>query len=58
MVPGAIKLPNRIKQRFQRQTHPGTLPGTVVPHPDAPKPIVRLVKYGPIDCRDHEIRFP
>lgn len=37
MVTGIMKLPNRIKQGFQRQTHPGTPPGTVVPHPDAPK---------------------
>lgn len=54
MVMGAIQLPNRIKQRFQRQSDPGTLPGTVVVHPDAPQPIVRLTKYGPTHCSDHE----
>lgn len=55
MPTGTIELPNRIKQRFQRQTRPGTPPGTVVPHPDAPQPIVRLVKYGASDFSDHEI---
>jgi magnesium transporter len=55
MVPGGIELPNRIKQRFQRQTHPGTPPGAIVPHPDAAPPIVRLMQYGPQQCTDHEI---
>ncbi len=55
MVTGVIELPYRIKQRFQRPTHPGTLPGTVVPHPDAPKPRIRLLKYGPTTCSELEI---
>lgn len=55
MVAATIELPNRTKQRFQRQTQPGTLPGTIVPDPKAPQPIVRLAKYGPADCSEHVI---
>jgi magnesium transporter len=55
MQPETIELPGRNKQRFQRQTRPGTPPGTVVSHPDAPQPNVRLLKYGPSKCSDDEI---
>ncbi len=55
MVTALIQLPNRIKQRIKRQTDPGTPPGAIVPHPDEPTPIVRLMKYGPHECSDHEI---
>ena len=55
MVTRGIELPNRIRQRFQRQTHPGTPPGAIVPHPNAPAPIVRLMQYGRDHCSDHEI---
>jgi magnesium transporter len=42
----AIRLPKRIKQRFQRRTQPGTGPGVVVADPAAPAPIVRLIQYS------------
>lgn len=51
----SIQLPKRIQQRFQRQTAPGSLPGAVVPHPDAPQPIVRVLQYGPDDCSEHDV---
>ena len=55
MLPSAIELPKRSKQRFQRQTNPGTPPGAVVPHPDAHPPVVRVMRYGPDDCVETEI---
>ncbi len=48
-------VPKRSKRRFRRQTRPGTPPGAVVPNPDAPPPIIRLVTYGPTDVTEHEI---
>ena len=49
-------VPKRKKRRFRRQTHPGTPPGVVVPHPDAAPPIIRIVTYGPADASDREVR--
>ncbi|WP_182866079.1 magnesium/cobalt transporter CorA [Stieleria mannarensis] len=45
----------RSRKRFRRQTRPGTPPGAVVPHPDAPPPLMRLVTYGSNDCSDREV---
>lgn len=55
MAAGLIQLPHRIKQRMQRQTKPGTRPGSIVPHPDEPAPIIRALTYGPDECSEHEV---
>jgi magnesium transporter len=34
-------------KRIRRQTPPGAAPGSVVPDPGAPRPIVRVIAYGP-----------
>ncbi len=47
MLSSALEIPRRLTQRFQRQTEPGALPGTISPPPDEPASVVRLVQYGP-----------
>jgi len=41
---------------FNRRTPPGAAPGTLVADPAAPKPIVRLLAYGPAGCVERELR--
>ena len=34
-------------KRFKRRTIPGAVPGSVVADPSAPKPMLRVLSYGP-----------
>lgn len=40
---------------FKRQTSPGTAPGTLVAHPDAPAPTITVIRYSGEDCRQEEV---
>jgi magnesium transporter len=45
----------RRKALFRRRTAPGAAPGTLVADPAAPKPVVRLLAYGPQGCVEREL---
>lgn len=45
----------RRKSLFHRRTAPGAAPGTLVADPAAPKPVVRLLAYGPQGCVEREL---
>lgn len=49
---------HRRKSAFRRRTAPGASPGTLVAEPGAPKPVVRLMAYGPQGCVERELRTP
>ncbi|MEQ9410193.1 MAG: magnesium/cobalt transporter CorA [Fuerstiella sp.] len=55
MLSFALQLPKRITQRFQRRSEPGALPGSVIAHPDASPPIIRVTRYGPDTATECEI---
>ncbi len=46
----------RRKPLFQRRTPPGAAPGTLVVDPTAPKPVVKLMAYGPQDVTEAELK--
>ena len=43
------------KPRFRRLTPAGARPGTIQVHPEAPRPTIRVIRFGPqsIDDQDH-----
>jgi magnesium transporter len=45
----------RRKSRLFRRPAPGTAPGTVSVHPDAPRPKIRVIAYGPAELADERI---
>jgi len=48
----------RIHPRFRRRTPPGAVPGTVVADPQAPRPVICALAYGPDDFAEHQINHP
>ncbi len=48
----------RFKADFERRTHPGAPPGSVVIDPQAPHPIIHLIAFGPQDVREQEVKDP
>ncbi len=46
----------RRRKLFRRRTAPGAAPGTLVADPAAPKPVIRLIAYGPHGCVERELR--
>jgi len=44
------------RKAFHRRTAPGAAPGSLVPDPQAPKPLVRLLAYDGKECVEREIR--
>ncbi len=45
----------RVNLRFRRRTAPGTTPGTVAIDPQAARPTVRVLSYGPDGLEEREI---
>ncbi len=48
----------RFKDDFERRTHPGAPPGSVVVDPQAPHPVIHLIAFGPHDVRDQNVEDP
>jgi magnesium transporter len=48
----------RRKPHFHRRTKPGASPGTVETHPDAPRPVIRVIAYSPSECVEEEVSDP
>jgi magnesium transporter len=46
----------RRKAVFHRRTAPGAAPGTLVADPAAPKPVVKLIAYGPQGCVERDLQ--
>jgi magnesium transporter len=44
--------------RSRRKRSPGEVPGSIVPHPEAPRPVIRVTAYGPNDVVDRELHDP
>jgi magnesium transporter len=44
--------------RKRRRRSPGEVPGTILPHPEAPQPILRITAYGPNDIVEREVLDP
>lgn len=44
------------RESLQRRTPPGAPPGTVAVDPEAPRPIIRLMGYGPEAVTEREVR--
>jgi magnesium transporter len=42
----------------RRRTKPGSSPGTITVDPDAPRPSIRVVAYGPEGCREEPVVDP
>lgn len=41
--------------RRQRRTPPGSPPGTLTPDPNALKPVIRLIVYGPTEIEERPL---
>ncbi len=41
--------------RFRRRTPPGATPGTVAVDPEASRPVVRVISYGPDDLQEQQL---
>lgn len=46
------------RRRFHRRTPPGAPPGSLVADPAAPRPVLRVIAYGPDRCAEKEIQSP
>jgi len=44
----------RVNLRFRRRTPPGTTPGTVKTDPEAERPVIRVISFGPDDLKEEE----
>jgi len=44
----------RVNLRFRRRTPPGTTPGTVETDPEADRPVIRVISFGPDDLEEKE----
>lgn len=49
---------NHADRRKKRRSMPGTAPGTLVVDPDSPRPMLRLMAYGPDRLLEREIAHP
>ena len=51
----ALRLPKAPRRKgrkaWARRTPPGAPPGTLLPDPKAPPPVIRVIAYGPDTCR-------
>ena len=45
----------KINLRFRRRTSPGAMPGTVAVDPEAARPVVRVISYGPDHLEEKEV---
>jgi magnesium transporter len=45
----------RINLRFRRRTRPGAVPGTVAVDPEARRPVLRVISFGPDDLEEKEV---
>ncbi|MFH1265097.1 MAG: magnesium/cobalt transporter CorA [Planctomycetota bacterium] len=45
----------KIHLRFRRRTLPGSVPGTVAVDPEANRPVVRVIRYGPDNLEEKEV---
>ena len=50
--------PRPRRRRKERMPEPGTPPGLLVADPDAPKPVIRVLAYGPDGVDERPIRSP
>lgn len=50
------KRPRKHRRQFHRRTQPGAPPGILVSDPSAPRPVVRVLAYGPAGCEEREIQ--
>jgi magnesium transporter len=48
----------RLKDKQKRRTQPGAEPGSLVIDPAAPKPVIRLLAYGPTEFIERDIARP
>jgi len=48
----------RIHPRVRRRTPPGAVPGSVVADPQAPRPVIHALAYGPDDFVEQDIQHP
>jgi magnesium transporter len=50
----------RYKRRplISRRSGPGAAPGTLIPDPDSPKPVIRAILYGPAEVAEQSIEDP
>ena len=49
------RLVRNVTRPFRRRTAPGTMPGTVVADPEASKPVMRVMAYGPDQLIEREV---
>jgi magnesium transporter len=47
-----------LRRRMQQQKPPGTSPGTLIVDPDAPKPILSVIAYGPKEIVERVVTDP
>ena len=50
--------PRPRRRRKERMPEPGTPPGLLVADPDAPKPVIRVLAYGPDGVDERAIQSP
>src|SRR5215470_16228837 len=46
------------RRAWARRTPPGAPPGTLIPDPEAPQPVIRVIAYGPGAFTEQEVSSP
>src|SRR5882672_5520805 len=46
------------RNAWARRTPPGAPPGTLIPDPDAPQPVIRVIAYGPEALTEQKVSSP
>ncbi len=46
---------SRRRRKHRTRSRPGTSPGTIAVDPEAPRPAIRILGYGPDDCVEREV---